>query len=103
MGGDFVNFIDKITLENLEDEQKEIAETIGLEKYIQLVKNFGGTSIYVHKAQTLERAIRDEEIRKDFKGDYKSLALKYSLSISQVRDIVDKKNKDIEISQISLL
>ncbi len=85
-----MNFIDNITVENLDEEQKELAELLGLEKYIELVKTYGGTSIYVHKAQTIERSLRDEAIRKEFKGDYKRLALKYGLSERQVREIVDK-------------
>ncbi len=87
-----MNFIDKVTIKDLENEQRELAELLGLENYLKLVKTFGGTSIYVHKVQTLERAIRDEQLRKEFKGNYKKLALKYGLSIRQTREIIDRKD-----------
>ncbi len=75
-----MDYIDKITLEDLEGEQKELAELLGLEKYIELVKTYGGTSVYIHKSDTLSRTYRDIQIRKEFKGDYKRLATKYKLS-----------------------
>ncbi len=95
-----MNYIDKITLDDLEGEQKELAELLGLEKYIELVKTYGGTSLYILKADTVAKNIRDEAIRNEFRGDYKSLALKYGISVSLVREIINKKYKDI--SQISL-
>lgn len=101
-GGGFVNYIDKITLENLKEEQKEIAEIIGIENYIRLVKCFGGSSIYIHKADTISRVIRDEQIKIEFNGhNYKELALKYNLSTNQIREIVDKDI--LKNTQLSLL
>ncbi len=95
-----MEYVDKITLDDLNNEQREVAELLGLENYIKLVKNFGGTSIYVHKAKTIEKNLRDEAIRKEFMGDYKRLAIKYNLSVTQIREIVDKNYKKAE--QISM-
>lgn len=88
-----------ITLENLKEEQKEVAEIIGIENYIKLVKYFGGSSIYIHKADTISRVIRDEQIKEEFNGrNYKELALKYNLSVNQIREILDRdslKNRQL--------
>ncbi len=88
-----MNYIDKITLDDLSEEQREVAEIVGLENYIKLVKYFGGSSIYIHKANTLSRNIRDIEIRDKFTGrNYKELSLQYNLSTNQIREIVDKES-----------
>ncbi len=97
-----MDYIDKITLDDLNNEQREVAELLGLENYIKLVKNFGGTSLYILKADTIARKIRDEEMRKEFRGDYNRLALKYGLSIRQTREIIDKKDNINDI-QLKLL
>ncbi len=86
-----MNYIDDITIENLKEEQKELAELIGIENYIKVVKYFGGSSIYIHKANTLSKYIRDEQIKKDFDGvNYKKLSSKYNLSVNHIREILDK-------------
>lgn len=77
---------DKITVDDLDGEQREIAECIGLESYLKLVEHFGGTSIYIQKS---DKSARDREIKELFNGyNYKTLARKFGLSESQIRRIL---------------
>ena len=85
------DILDGVTLEHLSavsEEQRDIAEAIGLEAYRRLVEYAGGGFIYITQSKTLSRVLRDEEIRKDFDGsNYRELAQKYGLSTKHIRNI----------------
>jgi len=87
--------LNKLTINDIENkEQKAIADTIGIEAYISLVKNYGGTSIYVLKEDSLVKDIRDKMIREEFDGgNYVYLAKKYNLSDRTIRDIINNSNR----------
>lgn len=81
---------DKITIEELDQQQREIAECIGIENYLKLVEHFGGTSVYIQKADKMIKLSRDEKIKAMFDGgNYKAIARKFNLSESAVRKIVN--------------
>lgn len=85
--------LDAITLNDLDEEQRELAEVIGLIPFKELVRNYGGTYLYVQKLETFERAVRNTQIKEEFNGyNYKKLAHKFKLTEIQIRSIV----KDIE-------
>lgn len=78
--------MDSIEIEELNGEQREIAECVGIDGYKKLVRHFGGTSVYIQKA---DKSTRDKEIKELFNGyNYKTLARKFNLSESQVRRIL---------------
>lgn len=84
-----MDWINKISMDDLDDDQKFLAETIGMQSYINLIKTYGGTYIYIQKAESYERKVRNEEIKKEFNGyNYKMLAMKYGLTEIQIRSIV---------------
>ena len=92
-----------ITLDHLSPTQREIAETIGLENYLKLVKRFGGSKgIYIPKYDELLRPSRDMEIIKKFNGyNYDELAAEYSLTARTIYGIVshiikEKRNAPID-------
>ena len=91
--------LDRLTIEDIiNDEQKQIAEIIGIDAYIKLVRNFGGTSIYIWKQDSLIKDIRDKKIRSEFNGsNYSLLAKKYNLTDRTIRDIVDNRALDGQI------
>ncbi len=98
-----MNYIDKITMEDLKEEQKDLAELIGIENYIKMVKYFGGSSVYIHKADTIIKHLRDEHIVKEFTGEnYKQLALKYNLTERTVREIISSRKYNINKFQTTL-
>lgn len=82
--------IEKITnLDQLSGDQRELAETIGLDAYRKLVENYGGSHVYICKSETVLRELRNIEIYNEFNGfNYRELAKKYNLSEKTVREIV---------------
>lgn len=81
--------LDKITLNELPEEQREIAECIGIESYKKLVMQFGGNHIYVQKADTLTKKIRNQRIKFLYNGKNISyLSMLFNLSESRIRYIL---------------
>lgn len=48
--------------EQLSEDQRELAESIGIEAYRKLVEDYGGSHIYVSKTETVLRELRNNEI-----------------------------------------
>ncbi len=87
-----------LTLDDFKEEQRRIAETVGVEAYLKLTRVFGGTNIYIAKAEeVVKRADRDRKIREEFDGsNYAQLALKYGLTEVWIRNIVHDKAVEIK-------
>ena len=80
-----------VSLEQLSGDQRELAETIGLEAYRKLVEHFGGSSIYINKIDTVIRSERNNEICRKFNGsNYRELAKEYGFSETGIRNIINK-------------
>ena len=52
----------EICVNDLKGEQKELAKTIGMEAYRNLVEAYGGSSVYVAKDDRIKNFQRDSEI-----------------------------------------
>lgn len=89
--------IDKLTsIDQLRDDQRELAEIIGLAAYKKLVVNYAGSFLYVQKIDSVLKDLRDDEIREKFDGgNYGKLAREYNLAEATVRDIVAEKRKQL--------
>lgn len=82
---------DSIKIEELDGEQLEIAECVGIDGYRKLVMHFGGTSVYIQKSDKFSIPARDKEIKEMFNGcNHKELARKFNLSESQIRRILSR-------------
>lgn len=92
-----------ISIDELRDEQKRIAEEVGLEVYLKLTRAFGGTHIYIAKTdEIIKRKSRDEQIREEFNGyNYSELATKYGLSDVWIRNIVSGIVKEVRNKPLS--
>ncbi len=87
-----MSLLDNLTLDNLDAEQRELAECIGMEAYKKLLKNYAGSPIRVRMPKTVTKPLRDDEIRNKFNGyNYRELAREYDLSESSIRNIVRPK------------
>lgn len=83
----------ELTIADIADEQqKSIAELIGIENYIKLVDFYGGSSIYIYKKDSFIRILRDKQIKAEFKGNYRELAQKYNLTEVAIRNIIGEQN-----------
>lgn len=80
-----------VSLDQLSSDQRELAETVGLEAYRKLVANYGGMSLYIPKRGIIPKEVRNKEIKKRFNGsNYRELARKYDLSEMTIRRVIKK-------------
>lgn len=87
--------LQKVKYGDLTPEQRELADLLGLDTFLKLVEQCGGTNLYIPKAETIGRAARNAMIQAEFTGyNVKALAAKYRLSEVQIRSIVAKKDND---------
>jgi Mor family transcriptional regulator len=78
-----------IQIEDLPDAFREIAQIVGIDAALALVKICGGEEIYVPKAERIARSARDRAIRAKFNGaNQRELARQYKLTVSYVRTIL---------------
>lgn len=96
-----MSIIDNIKESDLDEDQRQLAELIGLDNYQKLIKTYGGTPIYIPKADAFIRASRNEQIKADFNGyNFRQLAFKYNLTEVQIRSIVADDVKRIRAKPI---
>lgn len=90
MNGTVSNY--RICLEDIPETYRDIAEVIGLESFLRLVRLCSKQKLYVPDFSSLERAARDRDICARFKGgNYRQLAVQFRLGERQVRKIVDRR------------
>ena len=78
-----------IRLEDLPEDQRDLAKALGLDAYLHLAELRGGQDLYIPKLQSLERGARDRDIRARFDGgNLRELAARHQLSVRQVRKIL---------------
>lgn len=89
--------IDKLSdPEQLREDQKELAEIIGLDSYKKLVRHYGGNQLYIQQADSVLKDLRDKELNEKFNGsNYKELSREYGISEMTIRDIVAPKRKEL--------
>lgn len=79
-----------IQFEDIPEEFRDVAESLGLEAFLKLVSLCGGQDLYIPKRESLERGPRDRAIRARFDGgNYRALAAQYRLSVRQIRKIIN--------------
>lgn len=79
-----------IQFEDIPEEFRDVAESLGLEAFLKLVSLCGGQDLYIPKRESLERGPRDRAIRARFDGgNYRQLAAQYRLSVRQIRKIIN--------------
>ena len=83
------NVLNLITIDRLKDRNLEIAEVIGIEAFRKLLFYFGGAEFYVPKYEKILLPIRNELIKKEYRGNNANfLSHKYGLSERYIRSIV---------------
>jgi Mor family transcriptional regulator len=81
-----------IAIDDLIDSQREIAELIGLNNYLKLVRRYGGDSLYIQVFSEITKLSRNAKIRRGFTGkNYRELARQHNLSARRVRQIVPRE------------
>ena len=92
-------WMDELTVDMLPELYRHIASAIGIENFLALCKEIGGTNMYIPKFDSVIRPIRDKKMKQEFDGiNYKELGKKYNLCERWVRDIINPKHIDGQIS-----
>ncbi len=79
----------EIAIEDLQEQHKLIAESIGMESFLNLVRAFGGSAIYIPQMKEVTKMRTYRKISEEFDGtNIKVLANKYGVSESTVYNIV---------------
>ena len=84
--------IDKLTIDDVPENLKSVACSIGIDAFRSLIKCAGGTSVYLPSERCITKPIRDRVIRESFCGDYKEMAKRFGISEVRVRRIVGEKS-----------
>ena len=84
--------INKLTIDDVPENLKSVACTIGIDAFRSLIKCAGGTSVYLPSERCITKPVRDRVIRESFCGDYRELAKRFGISEVRVRRIVGEKS-----------
>lgn len=99
-----MSLLEKLTLDDLDADQRQLAECIGMEAYRKLLKNYAGSDIRVRMPKRITIPVRNMEIKNKFNGgNYGKLAREYDLSEDSIRKIVSSEIKRIKYSPPSVL
>ncbi len=86
-----------ITIDDLPDECRQVADIIGLQALLDLSARLGGERVYIPLPDRLATAARNRKIRSEFNGqNYRALALKYNLTVRWIREIVSGENAEAQ-------
>nr|WP_312984734.1 Mor transcription activator family protein [Clostridioides sp.] len=78
-----------IKLNDIPDNFHALVEVIGIEKFLEISKLYGGMNIYIPIYSSLIREARNREIIDKYNGvNVNELAIKYGISVISVRRIV---------------
>lgn len=97
-----------VRAEDFPDNFQRVVGAVGAKGALQLVKNNGGINQYIPVYDCVTSAARDRMIREEFSsGNYQELAVKYRISESWVRAIIDKDRRqkareEFKKNQVSL-
>lgn len=84
--------INKLTIDDVPENLKSVACSIGIDAFRSLIKCAGGTSVYLPSERCITKPVRDRVIRESFCGDYRELARRFGISEVRVRKIVGEKS-----------
>ena len=82
-----------LTLADLPEGCRPLAEFIGLTRFLELADTFGGEMIYIPNLTQLRVELRNRDIRAQYHGtprEIRHLSRKYRLSERQIRNIIHK-------------
>lgn len=84
----------ELKISDLPPQFENIATEIGIERTKLLFKEFGGTSVYFPTEKMIYKEARDREIISNYNGfNHKELAVKYNMSESYIRAIINRNKK----------
>lgn len=81
-----INFLTK---EDVPEILQGLVDIMGIEAFIELIKQYGGSSLYIPNENSVLKPIRNRLIKEYFNGNnYKQIAKEFKISEMQVRNII---------------
>lgn len=78
-----------IRLDDIPDSFHAMVEVIGVEKFLEIAKLYGGMSMYIPIYSSIIREARNRDIIDKYNGvNVNELAIKYGISVVSVRRII---------------
>ena len=82
----------RIRKEDVYEHLELLYEIVGEEKYLEIVRMYGGANLYIPTYKATIRNSRNREIKKKYNGiNAGLLAMQYGMSVNNVRNIVKGK------------
>ena len=79
----------KIRKEDVYEHLEMLYEIVGDEKYLEIIRMYGGANMYIPTYKATIRNSRNREIRKRYNGvNLSLLAAEYGMSVNNLRNIV---------------
>ena len=79
----------KIRKEDVYEHLEMLYEIVGDEKYLEIIRMYGGSNLYIPTYKATIRNSRNREIRKRYNGvNLSLLAAEYGMSVNNLRNIV---------------
>ena len=86
----------KIRKEDVYEHLELLYEIVGDEKYLEIVRMYGGSNLYIPTYKATIRNSRNREIKKKYNGvNANSLAMQYGMSVNNLRNIVRNISNDL--------
>ena len=65
-------------------------EIVGEEKFLEIIRMYGGSNLYIPTYKSVVRSSRNREIAKRYNGiNASQLAREYGITVNQIRNIVN--------------
>lgn len=87
-----MDMLSELTLDDLQEQHRQIAEAVGIEGLLRLSECFGGSGIYIPQKKELLKNKIYGVILEEYDGtNIRQLAVKYQVSESTVYNVVRDK------------
>lgn len=84
----------ELKISDLPPQFESLASQLGIEQTILLFKEFRGTCVYFPTEKMIFKEARNREIASNYNGfNIKELVLKYNMSESYIRSIINKHKR----------
>lgn len=84
----------EITIDDLDEKNREIADVIGIDNLLKFLECFGGTRLYINKLHDVTNVSRNRKIKQEYNGyNLKQLVKKYGLASESIRRIIRNEEK----------
>lgn len=79
----------KFKIEDVSEKLHLMIEILGDEKFLEIVRFYGGDRIYIPTYKSVVRSVRNDDILRRYNGiNENQLAMEYGVSTNQIRRII---------------